>query len=69
GQAVVGAAQPRLRELARPHATLTFGRDAGTFHAEDVTVDDGGRQGFTGVHGSTRLALRAGMPGPHGCEP
>jgi UDP-N-acetylmuramoyl-tripeptide--D-alanyl-D-alanine ligase len=74
GHAVVGAAQPRLRELAAPHPTLSFGRDGGDFHAEDVRFDGEGRQLFSAVHGTAahgaeRLALRAGMPGPHGCEP
>jgi UDP-N-acetylmuramoyl-tripeptide--D-alanyl-D-alanine ligase len=73
GTAVVGAAQPRLRELAAPHPVLSFGRDGGDFHAEDITYDPEGRQRFTGVHGcgegAVRLSLRAGMAGPHGCEP
>ncbi len=69
GTAVVGAAQPRLRELAAPHPTLTFGRDGGDFRAEAIGYDGEGRQVFTGVHGRERIGLRAGMAGPHGCEP
>jgi UDP-N-acetylmuramoyl-tripeptide--D-alanyl-D-alanine ligase len=69
GTAVVGAAQPRLRELAAGHRVLSFGRDGGDFRAEDVAYDAQGFQRFTGVHGAVRLPLHAGMPGPHGCEP
>ncbi|HKI97764.1 MAG TPA: UDP-N-acetylmuramoyl-tripeptide--D-alanyl-D-alanine ligase [bacterium] len=73
GTAIVGAAQPRLREMAAPHRVLSFGAEAGDFHAEDIAFDAEGHQCFTAVRGSgpdaVRLPLRAGMPGPHGCEP
>jgi UDP-N-acetylmuramoyl-tripeptide--D-alanyl-D-alanine ligase len=75
GTAVVGAAQPRLRALAAPHPTLSFGRDGGDFHAAQLAYDAEGRQRFTGVRagpaasGAVCLPLHAGMPGPHGCEP
>ncbi len=69
GLALVGAAQPRLREMAAPHRTLTFGRDEGDLHASGIRMDGQGRQSFTAVYGDTSLELSAGMPGPHGCEP
>jgi UDP-N-acetylmuramoyl-tripeptide--D-alanyl-D-alanine ligase len=69
GLAVVGEEPPRLRELAASHRTVSFGRERGDFRAEGIALDGEGRQRFTGVHGETRLALSAGMPGPHGCDP
>ena len=69
GLALVGAAQPRLREMAAGHRTLTFGRDGGDLHASGISLDGQGRQSFTAVYGDTSLEMQAGMPGPHGCEP
>ncbi|MCZ6647296.1 MAG: UDP-N-acetylmuramoyl-tripeptide--D-alanyl-D-alanine ligase [SAR324 cluster bacterium] len=69
GLAVTGAENPRLRELAGEHRTLTFGRDEGDFRAEQVTADARGRQRFTGVHRERRVAFRAGMSGAHGLYP
>lgn len=69
GTAIVGASQPRLRQLAAPHPVLTFGRDAGDFRAEEIGFDADGRQHFQAVHGECRMPLVAGLPGPAGCEP
>lgn len=69
GLALVGADQPRLRDLATGHRTQTFGREKGDFHAAQITLDAEGRQHFEGRHAGERLSLRAGVPGPHGCEP
>ena len=65
----MGAADPRLRELAGARRVLTFGRDGADFRAEAVRTDAQGFQHFEAVHGSDRLQLRAGIPGPHGYEP
>lgn len=69
GLAIVGAEDPRLREMAPGGRTLTIGRERGDFHAEEIVVDDRGRQRFIAVHGETRLAMRAGFPGPHAVYP
>ncbi len=69
GLAVVGAEDPRLRECAGEHRSVTFGREQGDFRAEGVSADAQGRQRFTGVHGDTRLPLRSAMPGAHGLYP
>jgi UDP-N-acetylmuramoyl-tripeptide--D-alanyl-D-alanine ligase len=73
GLAIVGAEDPRLRELARPFApgrrTVTVGRDLGDFHAEHIQTDAQGRLRFQAVHGEERLELRAGIPGPHAVYP
>ena len=69
GLAVVGAEDPRLRECAGEHRSLSFGRAQGDFHAEQLTTDAQGRQRFTGVHGGTRLPFRAAMPGAHALYP
>jgi UDP-N-acetylmuramoyl-tripeptide--D-alanyl-D-alanine ligase len=69
GLAIVGAEDPRLRALAEGHRRMTIGRDAGDFRAEQVTVDELGRQRFVAVHGEARLCLRATLPGPHGLYP
>lgn len=69
GLALVGAEDPRLAQSAAGHRTLTFGRDTGDFHARDISTDAKGRQQFTGLHGQAALALRSGIPGPHGLYP
>ncbi len=69
GLALVNAEDPRLAQLAAGRRIVTFGKAAGDVHAEAISVDGQGRQAFTGVHGAARLALRAGIAGPHGCYP
>ena len=69
GLALVGAEEPRLRQLAAGRRVLTFGREGGDFHAERITLDGEGRQRFDGVYEGVRLALHSGVPGPRGCEP
>ncbi len=73
GLALVNGEDPQLKLLAedvgpQPHRTLTFGRQ-GDLRAEEVSTDPQGRQRFTAVWGETRLALRSGLPGPHGLYP
>jgi len=68
GLAVVGAEDPRLRELAAGQRTVTIGA-GGDYRAEEIAFDREGRERFTAIHGTTRLALRAGVPGPHGHVP
>jgi len=69
GLALVNAEDPRLATLASGHRVLSFGRGAGDFRAEDVTADSLGRQSFSAVHENTRIALRSGIAGAHGCYP
>jgi UDP-N-acetylmuramoyl-tripeptide--D-alanyl-D-alanine ligase len=69
GLALVGAAEPRLAQMATGRRVLTFGRESGDFHAERITLDAEGRQRFDGIHQGVRLALHSGLPGPRGCEP
>lgn len=69
GLALVGAEDARLRACAGEHRTLTFGREQGDFHAEQIRADGQGRQRFTGVHGAARLEMRSGIRGAHGLHP
>ena len=69
GLALVGAEEPRLRELATGRRVLTFGRESGDFRADRIVLDGAGRQRFDGIHQELRLALHSGVPGPRGCEP
>lgn len=69
GLAVVGAQDPRLRELAGEHRTVTFGAARGDFRAEELWSDTGGRQRFLGVNGRSRLSFSCGVPGAHGFYP
>lgn len=68
GLAIVGAEDPRLRELAAGRRTVTIGA-GGDYRAEEISFDALGRERFTAVHEGTRLALQAGVPGPHGHVP
>ena len=69
GLALVGADDPRLRELAGQNRALSFGLSGGDYTAEDIMTDALGRQSFTGLHGETRLALQSAISGPHGAFP
>ncbi|MDH5752358.1 MAG: UDP-N-acetylmuramoyl-tripeptide--D-alanyl-D-alanine ligase [Deltaproteobacteria bacterium] len=69
GLCLAGAHDPRLVELAGGSRVSSFGRDSGDYRAAGIHYDEQGRQCFTGINGETTLALQAGMPGPHGCEP
>ena len=69
GLAVVGAEDPRLRQLAAGHRVVSFGRGVGDYRAENVTEDDQGRQKFEAVQGQIRLGMKSGIPGAHGLYP
>ncbi len=69
GLAIVNGDDPRLAELAAGQRLVSFGRDDGTYYAEQVRFDALGRQHFTARCADGHLDCHAGSPGPHGLFP